>query len=72
MYRQLMRINGIAVEIKDTQLITIIYHKGVQLDINVTRGADHNRLYINIPKMNFRLETKNVVLYAFESGLTLF
>ena len=53
-------------------LITIDYHKGVQLDINVTRGADRNRLYINIAKMIFRLETINVVFYAFESGLTLF
>ena len=53
-------------------LISINYHKGVQLDINVTRSADRNRLYINIPKMIFRIETENVVFYAFESGLTLF
>ena len=48
-------------------LITINYHI-----TNVTRGADRNRLYINIPKMIFRLETENVVFYAFESGLTSF
>ena len=53
-------------------LFTINYHKGVQLNINAIRGADRNRLYINIPKIIFRLETENVVFYAFESGFTLF
>ena len=53
-------------------LIANDYHKGVQLNIDVIRGADRNRLYINISKMIFRLETENVVFYAFESGFTLF
>ena len=53
-------------------LITINYHNVFQLNTNVKRGADRNRLYINIPKIIFWLETKNVIFYAFESGLTLF